>query len=344
MKRQRHATGRRQRNARLGSFEHLEARRLFAVAAFTVSLYEDAGGVPGDEITDSIVDPEEKFFVEIAVEDIRTQAWGPEAVHGIASAAVDLDWDPAVLSVVEEAFAPSDVNNPVMHPSFSVWRRGELDNERGSIRDLQGVTVAMSRGGDLLGDAGPERLSLIQFQASDTPGTTELRIEGGQGGIALWPTVFNGNASQYDFEQIEIEVRASSPRVEPSEGESEELEHYLFHRDALTAPETTSPDSVDPSPFVPGVIGDDVCTVQPRVSDDIPVPTVTSRESAEPMANDELDSSDEQTVLAPEIPGSRLVGPCLPDLTFFAKKLDNPRWVDAALEEAENWLLPVARG
>jgi hypothetical protein len=57
-------------------FEQLEDRSLLAVAAFTVNLYHDVGGVPGELIVDDKVSVGDSFFVEIMAREYHPLAAG----------------------------------------------------------------------------------------------------------------------------------------------------------------------------------------------------------------------------------------------------------------------------
>ena len=59
--------------------ESLEERWLPALAVFSVNLYRDAGGAPGELIADDTVQVGETFFVELLAQDLRSEPTGPSS-------------------------------------------------------------------------------------------------------------------------------------------------------------------------------------------------------------------------------------------------------------------------
>ena len=84
--------------------ERLEDRSLLAVAAFTIELHEDVGGLPGAVLAADEVQTGDSFFVEI-----RAQEFHP-LLHGLHGVALNIAWPP-----------PTSANGPVVaivRPSF----------------------------------------------------------------------------------------------------------------------------------------------------------------------------------------------------------------------------------
>ena len=163
--------------------ETLETRQLLALAAFNFNLYRDNNGSPGSLISQDQVHVGDRFFVEIAAEEFDSHA------AGIAGISLDLNWDPAVLQVVEEDFAP----NKIITDRMPLLRDGFLRNPRGGIDNLSALSLASLGSGENIGNGHSEPFAMIPFIAIAPANDTLLRMQTGGSQIvlesseALWP-------------------------------------------------------------------------------------------------------------------------------------------------------------
>lgn len=197
---------------RLMRCEQLEDRSLLAIAAFTVNLYEDAGGVPGQLISDDAVQVGETFFVEIMARE-----YDPLAA-GLGGVALDIAWDPNVLQEIDVPFQPSDSSSPLVTQAFPLFRDGKLDNQAGTIDNLSGYAFLAGGAGRAIGNLAPERFSLLQFRALRPAEESRLSMSQGRTSIATVPVSSLSSANLY-FEPQTITVVASdtaTPVVETS--------------------------------------------------------------------------------------------------------------------------------
>ncbi len=186
--------------------EALEARLPLALAAFTVELYEDAGGVPGDLIADDTVEVGETFFVEIKAQELDLGRYG---LRGVA---LDIAWDPIVMEEIDSPFDPKKL----VTPQLPVWQSGTLDNETGTIDNLAGTCFLAGHVGWPIGNLGPERFALLQFRALDEAQGSLFSMREGQSGITQEP-VSSLNAEHLFFEPQTITV---VPAATPTESET----------------------------------------------------------------------------------------------------------------------------
>src|SRR5688572_18549188 len=75
--------------------ERLEDRSLMAVAAFSVNLYEDVNGAPGELISSDTVAPGQQFFLEILATE------HDPLVTGLQGVALDIAWNPQAIEIVD---------------------------------------------------------------------------------------------------------------------------------------------------------------------------------------------------------------------------------------------------
>ncbi len=182
--------------------ERLEDRSLLAVAAFTVNLYQDAGGIPGELIADDTLDVGESFFVEIIAREYDPLAAGLRAV------ALDISWDPAVLTEIDTPFDPSKL----VTPDLPALPSGTLDNEAGSIQNLGGSAFLSSNVGRAIGNLAPERFALLNFRAIQPAESSPLTLRQGGSRIVTVPTQTLRSSAIY-FEPQTITV---SPGAAPA--------------------------------------------------------------------------------------------------------------------------------
>ena len=184
--------------------QQLEPRRVLAnMMVFDFNLFEDDGGVPGDVITDNTVFVDQTFYLQLTVQDVRDpSAQGGsstltgdnidanEAV-GVSSFAGNIFWDPAKFEEIDDPF---DVVNMVvngqinmnyhnlLNSNFRTLRSGTLDNTAGSIEGIGGG-IGLGNAADIIGQDGPEQLSLFHFRA-EAPATDSIISMSGGGGMA----------------------------------------------------------------------------------------------------------------------------------------------------------------
>ena len=176
--------------------EQLEPRLCAVVAAFTVNLYEDAGGVPGDLIADDTVEVGEAFFVEIMARELHPLAAGLRAV------ALDITWDPDVLEEIDSPFDPRQV----VTRNLPAVTSGRLDNDAGVIHNLSAYSV--SKYGRPIGNLRPERFALLHFLAQQPAEDSLLSMDQGRSGIVPIPVASLKGAGLY-FEPQTITVDAA---------------------------------------------------------------------------------------------------------------------------------------
>jgi len=183
------------------ALEQLEPRLCAAVAAFTVALYEDAGGVPGDATGDT-VEVGDAFFVEIMARE-----YDP-ARAGLRGVSLDIAWDPDVLKEIDAPFGPRQVITPNLP---AIWG-GQLDNAKGTITNLTGSASVSGHFGRPIGNLWPERFALLHFLALQEGDGSPFSMSQGASGIATVPVSSLGKASLY-FEPQTITVVDREPWV-----------------------------------------------------------------------------------------------------------------------------------
>lgn len=161
------------RYGRLLSMQPLEPRRLLAVIAAEINLFEDNNGSPGALIANDTVDVGDTFFAEIAVQPIQEQG-DTEDPGGVFSMQVNVGWDPNVLEEIDNPF-------PNLHTvplGFSFFF-GTPDNAAGQIEALSGGTTQLHFA---VGENAPERFFRLHFRA-DAPAVDSMITLNGSGGI-----------------------------------------------------------------------------------------------------------------------------------------------------------------
>jgi hypothetical protein len=150
---------------------------MLAVAAFTVNLYEDVGGVPGEPVTQDTVQVGDTFFVEIMARELDP------VLAGLGAVAIDIAWDPNVL---EEADAPFDPSTLVTS-DLPLFQGGALNNRTGTIEDLRGAAFLSSHSGRAIGNLFPERFALLHFKALQAAEASTLSMNQGRSRIVTVP-------------------------------------------------------------------------------------------------------------------------------------------------------------
>ncbi|MEX1027596.1 MAG: hypothetical protein WD049_06260, partial [Candidatus Paceibacterota bacterium] len=259
MKRTRKSTWRRCRSRNYLRFERLEQRVLLAVASFSIDFYEDAGGIPGELITDDTVEVGEAFFVEI-----RAREHDPGA-SGLGGIFLDIAWDAPLLEIVE----PFDPHAAVT-PNLPVLVRGtlhqdgpailpflinnEVRQDIGHIDGLGGAALESLGVGRPIGSDGDDRYVKESFQGYSTtddhfawlhfhaeqPGESVFTMR--QGGLRITTLpVANLKDAHLRFETKTLTI------VEPSSTISAETSHVpvntvVVELDAPPIDPMTSPD------------------------------------------------------------------------------------------------------
>jgi hypothetical protein len=193
--------------------ERLEDRSLLAVAAFTIELREDNGGVPGDIIDADEIAAGDCFYVEI-----RAQEFHPlyKGLHGVA---LNIAWDPAVLEEIDAGFNLAQI----LTENLPLFRGGTLDNAAGTIDNLSGSAFHASGIGRSIGDGTAERFALLHFRAETAIAATSIRMSEGASSIVTQPAATFAS-SQLSFETQTLSIAAAEvaaadapPELPPSE-------------------------------------------------------------------------------------------------------------------------------
>lgn len=179
----------------------LEERSLLTLGAFSVNLYQDAGGGPGALIADDTVQVGEAFYVEIVGQDVRPEATGFGAIS------LDIGWNPEVLKVID---APFDADS-VITPKLPAFRNGILDNSAGTIDNL---CAAVSWSGEVVGRDAPEQFALLHFQALEPMADAPFRMRQGASGIGFYPPTWT-SWRDFEFELQPITVVDASAASAP---------------------------------------------------------------------------------------------------------------------------------
>jgi hypothetical protein len=176
-------------------FESLEQRSLLTIAAFSIHLYEDAGGAPGAPIADNTVEVGEAFYVEVMARELHPVRAGFQGI------ALDFQWDPAVLREADDVFDPQQI----VTGDLPVFQRGTLDNDLGTIENLSGYAALAFDVGRPIGNLRPERFALLRFEAVAASDETAIEMNQGRSRIATRPVSSLGSRD-IDFERQVIHV------------------------------------------------------------------------------------------------------------------------------------------
>ena len=255
--------------------EHLEDRSLLAVAAFTIELREDNGGVPGDVIAADEVEVGDCFFAEI-----RAQEFHPlyKGLHGVA---LNIAWDPSVLEEIDVGFDLAQI----ITDNLPLFRGGSLDNAAGTIDNLSGSAFHASGIGRSIGDGAPERFALLHFRAESATAATSIRLSEGASSIVTQPAATFAS-SQLSFEEQTIAIVAAAAAealVEPPPPDAQEPElpppePVATDRPADDETATDEPIEADPAIYLltsferPAIIEDPLDT--PTADDVVPIDDV----------------------------------------------------------------------
>ncbi len=176
--------------------ESLEPRRLFAVAAYQAELfYADESGQIGEPITDGSIVAGDDFYLRITAQEYDPFLWG------IGSASINIAWDAALLSVVEDKFQLDSV----ITADLPLFRTGVLDNRVGTIANLSGSEASALGVGRSIGNARPETFALIRMRAGDEPGQAMIRLTIGDSKTITVPgNVLESEQLRFDVESLTI--------------------------------------------------------------------------------------------------------------------------------------------
>jgi len=203
--------------------ERLEDRSLLAVAAFTIELREDLGGVPGEVLAADEVEVGDCFFVEIRAQEFHPLYSG---LHGVA---LNIAWDPSVLEEIDAGF---DLNQLITE-NLPLFRGGTLDNAAGTIDNLSGSAFHASGIGRAIGNGTAERFALLHFRAESQAAATSIRLSEGASSIVTQPAATFAS-TQLSFEQQSIAIAAVPAPAATELAESQP--------DDLPPPEDSLPD------------------------------------------------------------------------------------------------------
>jgi hypothetical protein len=179
--------------------ERLEDRSLLAVAAFTMQLREDLGGVPGDVLAADEVAVGDCFYVEILAQEFHPLFQG---LHGVA---LNIAWNPAVLEEIDAGFDLSQI----VTDHLPLFRGGTLDNAAGAIDNLSGSAFHASGIGRSIGNGTAERFALLHFRAESEAAAAAIRLSEGKSSIVTQPAATFAS-SQLSFEEQTIEIIAEA--------------------------------------------------------------------------------------------------------------------------------------
>ncbi len=278
--------------------EALEARLPLAAAAFTVELYEDLGGVPGNLIVGDTVEVGDSFFLEIKAQEFDL------ASYGLRGVALDIAWDPSVIREIDEPFDPRKLVTSQLPAS----RSGTLDNAAGTIDNLAGACFLAGHVGWPIGNLGPERFALLRFRALSEAEGSLFSMREGRSSITQVP-VSSLNAEHLYFEPQTITVVAAQMPAESESQVTVTIDEPATgplgptDTDESLAAETQTPltgsDPVDPDPPPPA---DETAD-----ADIPPTPQENADDTAEqPVADASVDSSqsslDEPVTETPDAP------------------------------------------
>lgn len=199
-------TTRHRRPARPLRVERLEDRSLLAVAAFSLQLREDLGGVPGEVLAADEVEVGDCFFVEILAQEFHPLYSG---LHGVA---LNIAWDASILEEIDAGF---DLNQLITE-NLPLFRGGTLDNAAGTIDNLSGSAFHASGIGRAIGNGTAERFALLHFRAESEAAATSIRLSEGASSIVTQPAATFAS-SQLSFEEQDIAVVAADEPVAATE-------------------------------------------------------------------------------------------------------------------------------
>ena len=199
-------TNRHRRPARPLRVERLEERSLLAVAAFSLQLREDLGGVPGEVLAADEVEVGDCFFVEILAQEFHPLYSG---LHGVA---LNIAWDASVLEEIDAGF---DLNQLITE-NLPFFRGGTLDNAAGTIDNLSGSAFHASGIGRAIGNGTAERFALLHFRAESEAAATSIRLSEGASSIVTQPAATFAS-SQLRFEEQHIAVVAADEPIAATE-------------------------------------------------------------------------------------------------------------------------------
>lgn len=251
--------------------ERLEDRSLLAVAAFTIELREDNGGVPGDVIAADEIAAGDCFYVEILAQEFHPLYKG---LHGIA---LNIAWDPSVLEEIDSGFDLAQI----ITGNLPLFRGGTLDNATGTIDNLSGSAFHASGVGRAIGDGMPERFALLHFRAESATAATSIRMSEGASSIVTQPAA-TFSSSQLSFEEQTLAIAAAAETTLAPEPPAEDLPLPV-------APVEPPPEPVASEP----VASEPVAGNEPADDDAILLLTALEPEVGEPLdapASDEADA------------------------------------------------------
>ena len=192
--------------------ERLEDRSLLAVAAFTIELREDNGGLPGDVISADEIAAGDCFYVEILAQEFHPLYKG---LHGVA---LNIAWDPSVLEEIDSGFDLAQI----ISENLPLFRGGTLDNAAGTIDNLSGSAFHASGIGRAIGDGTPERFALLHFRAESATAATSIRMSEGASSIVTQPAA-TFSSSQLSFEEQSLAIAAAAETTLALEPPAEDL-------------------------------------------------------------------------------------------------------------------------
>lgn len=336
-------TTRHRRPARPLCVERLEDRSLLAVAAFSLQLREDLGGVPGEVLAADEVEVGDCFFVEILAQEFHPLYSG---LHGVA---LNIAWNPAVLEEIDAGFDLSQI----ITENLPLFRDGTLDNAAGTIDNLSGSAFHASGIGRSIGNGTAERFALLHFRAESEAAATSIRLSEGASSIVTSPAATFAS-SQLSFETQQLAIIAADEPITATEP-------------TQTPPPDLPPADIAPAPVEPPEVPSEEVAAETvadesllymlgsfdepiaAVTDDVDEPTGDSEQpSADPESNPEIvtfgDPNPEPSADCPADPeyaaavDAALIGPLTPEqFAAQAPETLNPHGL-VRLEDLIAWL------
>ena len=192
------------------------------VLGLQLNLLEDAGGIPGQPITDSSIELGTSFFAQITAEDLRGLPMG------IGGLSVDVSWDPEILQEIDQPFEPAEI----VTDDLPLYQAGSLDQDAGRIDDLGGVSLRSMGQGQAIGTDGPEQFALLHFQAIGTADSSSLSLEIGGSGVGIVEGSFGGSDDAViQSPSISVVQTVAPPRIEVTATSGPDLGTVQFSTD-----------------------------------------------------------------------------------------------------------------
>lgn len=189
------------------------------LVGLALNLYEDAGGTPGDAITDGEVEIGESYYVQITAEDLR------DAPLGIGGLSVDVSWDPDVFREIDLPFEPASL----VTEDLPLYQSGTLDQDAGQIDDLGGVSLRSMAKGQPIGAGGSEQFALLHFTAVGVADSSIISLAIGSSGVGVVEgTVDSPDDVLIQSTSISVVKLVAPPQIKVTATSGPDLESVQF--------------------------------------------------------------------------------------------------------------------